>query len=209
MWALVKDNKVLEVIERPRMFVDINGYTRFKSVFDLWPNSDLKQIGVYPLEIVDTSPSKFHKFSGFTYTIGEDKVTKTVEYQEIALEDAKKLAQNMLNVWKQRKQDGTFEWYGFNWQCDPRSRGFITGRALEAFMTLSLGQQFEVNFRDADNTDHTFDAQQMIDLGKAAAEHVQYWHDEAKSIKGLVANAASVSAIIDLLPEDISSSNAW
>lgn len=196
MWAVVKGEGDYEIIHSPRGFVDANGRTHPPDVLTRWTIGELLEISVYPVERV-LVPQPLHNIVGESYQLLEDKLIIEDAWEPLPLDDAKEKVRARVNQWKQVKQDGNFVYNESEFQCDERSRGFIMGRALDAFIALSLGQEYSIVFRDAANVDHTLTAEQMIELGKAAAAHVQHYHDEATMLKSTIDAATSVS---DLLP---------
>lgn len=198
MWALVKEGTVVRIFRQPQAFRDNRNKTHFKDVFTRWSAEELAAIDVYPVEEIDEAPAYSVK-TGTKTTFDGTKVTLEVTYEQMPLETIKKMTLKRINRWKQRQQDGMFEYGGNTYQCDPRSRDFIMGRSLDAFIALSLQQEYTVTFRDADNVDHELTAQEMIELGKAAADHVQHYHDTAKALKDTVAEAQSFEDLATVL----------
>ena len=203
MWALVKDGQIEKVFEYPQSFRDNNGVLHPSNIFEVWTEQELKDISVYPVENEGAEqPSRFHVHTGYDYTFDGTKVVRTSIWTPIELEVAKESALLTIEEWKRGHQDSTFEWNDAWWQCDQRSRDFILGRSLDAFIAvMTLQEDYTVTFRDADNVDHVLTAQQMIELGRAAAAHVQYWHDQAVIKKNAVKEAEDLETLVQILEE--------
>lgn len=198
MWGIVNEDGEVQQILWSKQSFNSRGYLHPAQVLELWSPEELRSIGVYPAILV-SEVKRYHIYEEERVSFDGERVVVEHVYKPMPLEDAKERAREDVNLWKQYKQDSVFEWRGHPFQCDPRSRDFIIGRALDAFIAHSLGQPYSIEFRDANNVDHTLDAPGMIDLGKAAAAHVQYYHDEAKLIKAQIDNAGSVDELISIM----------
>lgn len=194
MWGIVKDGEVQEILRTPRMFIGSDGNRHLKSVFELWSLEELAQVGCFPAIVAD-DPKPYSRRIGENWYFDGERVVIEHRYEDVPIEEARAQANLLVNLWKQRMQDGTFEYGGSTFQCDPRSRDFILGRCLDAFISMAAGQPYQILFRDAANIDHQLDAQGMIGLGRAAAEHVQLYHDKAKVFKEQIALAQTVDEI--------------
>lgn len=207
MWALVNDDEVVRVFHKPEEFRDRNGILHTPAIFQYWTNEELAAIGVFPAEITNIErPSRFHiRSDDFTFQVENDKVLLAYVYVLPELEDIKQQALEIVNNWKVSKQDGLFQYDGYDFQCDPRSREFITGAALDAYMSVD-DPNFVQPFTDANNNTHEFSALQMIAMAKAAKANVEYWHMEALIKKASITFAETfedVLAIVEPLLEGL------
>jgi len=197
MWAVVEGDQIIQLIEKPHT-VRVQGKLWPRGIFRHWSDERLAAIGILPVEVADLSP-EFHVRTGEQFQVLTDRVLLEYTYSPLPVDDVRDAAHERINRWKQRKQDGVFTHEGSEYQCDPRSRDFIIGRALDAFISLSQSLPFSIEFRDAENVDHSLNASQMIGLARAAATHVQHWHDEAKALKDQVDAALTVDEILTIL----------
>lgn len=201
MWVLVQNNEVVRVFSIPASFRDKQGILHPKEAFEAWTPEELRAKGIYPLVTDDSgAPSPFHRPSGVTYDIAQEFVTEIRQWSPIPLEAAKLQARQIINSWKVQHQDSTFEYDGKTFQCDPRSRQFISGASLDAFISKD-DPEFVQYFTDADNETHAFTADEMIELGKAAKAHVEYWHLQAVTKKALIDAAETIEDLITALSD--------
>jgi hypothetical protein len=73
-WAIVKNNQVIETFNGAKALT-INSIQYPSNIFSLWSKADLKNIGIYPIQITSTIDEKTHYGTGgVTYTINTDYV---------------------------------------------------------------------------------------------------------------------------------------
>lgn len=207
MWAEVRDNQVHKVFEAPHGFRDANGVLHDRSIFTRWTSGELKAVGILPLVLMGEKPTEFHVDltsldpQEADFTIEEDQVVLERTFGVRPLEDVKEIAHKRITVWKMEKQDSPFEYDGSMYQCDPRSRTFITGVAVEAMLAKLTNQEYELLFTDATNVDHILNADETIALGEAAAAHVKSYHEQAKVFKQNVNKATDVFEVVAVLDQ--------
>ena len=199
MWALVKDGAVVETIMAPKSITAPDGTVYPAQIFKLWSPEALRAIGLFPVEVQKVERPDLHRLTGFENIVEPDRVVRVPLYTPLPLEDAKARARARINAWKQGRQDGNFTHDGAEYQCDPRSREFITGASLDAFMAKMAGVPFTIVFTDATNTQRTLDADAMIALGRAAKAHVEHWHIQGLAKKEQVEQAVTVGQILTVL----------
>lgn len=201
MWAVVEDNEVIRVITKPTQSVrGTDGVLRPPSLLTKSEPTELRAVGIYPVIQVDQSNKPLHRLTSKpVYTITATHVEQEWETQPMLLEEAKELVRKTINIKKQKKQDGNFVFGENEFQCNARSRDFILGRALDAFIAINTDTSFAKDFTDANNISHTLDASETIALARAAAEHIETWHEWAQDLKTQVQSATSVDELEDLL----------
>lgn len=200
MWVEVRNGQVYQMFDAPHGFRDKNGILHDRSIFTRWSAEELRTVGIYPVVVQGEPPTMFHReIPSAEYTIEEEQVVLTKQFEAVDLDRCKDAARGAVNLWKIERQDSEFEFQGHMFQCNDRARGFITGIALEAAVAKLLEQEYSVTFTDADNQDHNFDADEAIALGQVAAEHVKFWHEEAKLIKAQIDSAADVETVDTIL----------
>ena len=89
MWALIKDNKIEEIIRFPKTMV-IDNVTHSRRIFTAWTWDELNAIGIYTVESGTKGNDNFEYTSQPTYTYSSSgkKVTTTYTTTDKALDDA-------------------------------------------------------------------------------------------------------------------------
>ena len=90
MWAYVKDNKIEEIIARPKDMV-IDDLRHSRRIFTTWTWDELNAIGIYTVESGTQGNDRFEITSQPTYTFDSSnkKVTTKYTITDKALEDSK------------------------------------------------------------------------------------------------------------------------
>lgn len=205
MWVEVREGQIHRVFREPHGFRDANGILHDRSIFDRWTPAELEAVGIYPVTILGEKPTEFHiettpaKPEPSDLTFEEDHGVLVRTFEPRPLVEVKEIANKRITIWKMEQQDKPFEYAGNLYQCDSRSRTFITGVALEATLAKIAAQPYQLVFTDADNVDHTLDADEVIALGQTAAAHVKHWHEESKILKQAVNEAVDVFEVAAIL----------
>ena len=79
MWAYVKDNKIEEIIARPKTMV-IDDIRHPSRIFSAWSTNDLNSIGIYIVEQGSQGDSRFEITSQPTYTFDSSNKKVTTKY---------------------------------------------------------------------------------------------------------------------------------
>ena len=89
MWAYIKDNKIEEIIARPKDMV-IDDVRHSRRIFTAWTWDELNSIGIYTVEPATQGDSRFEITSSPTYTYSSSgkKVTTAYTTTDRALDDA-------------------------------------------------------------------------------------------------------------------------
>ena len=89
MWAYIKDNKIEEIIARPKDMV-IDDVRHSRRIFTSWTWSELNTIGIYTVEAGTKGDDRFEIPSQPTYTFSKanKKVTTKYTTTDKALDDA-------------------------------------------------------------------------------------------------------------------------
>ena len=89
MWALIKDNKVEEIIARPKDMV-IDDIRHSRRIFTAWTWDELNAIGIYTVEAGTQGDDRFQTTSSptYTYSASGKKVTTAYTTSDRALDDA-------------------------------------------------------------------------------------------------------------------------
>jgi hypothetical protein len=89
MWALIKDNKIEEIIRFPKTMV-INDVTHSRRIFTAWTWDELNAIGIYTVEAGTQGDDRFEITSSPTYTFdsSNNKVTTAYTTTDKALADS-------------------------------------------------------------------------------------------------------------------------
>lgn len=80
-------------------------------------------------------------------------------------------------------------------QCDINSRDKINGAVLMALLATQQGQPFSVSWTMADNSQVTFNAQQMIQFGMAVGQYVATIHAKGVAKKAAVDACTTVDEV--------------
>ena len=89
MWAYIKDNKIEEIIARPKDMV-IDDVRHSRKIFTAWTWDELNAIGIYTVEAGTQGDNKFEITSQPTYTFSKTnkKVTTKYTITDKALDDS-------------------------------------------------------------------------------------------------------------------------
>ena len=89
MWAYIKDNKIEEIIARPRDMV-IDNIRHPRRIFSAWTWDELNAIGIYTVEPATQGDSRFETTSQPTYTFDSSNKKVTTKYTttDKALDDS-------------------------------------------------------------------------------------------------------------------------
>ena len=88
MWALIKDNKIEEIIRFPKTMV-IDNITHSRRIFTAWTWDELNSIGIYTVEDSAKGDDRFEITSNptYTYSASGKKVTTAYTTTDKALTD--------------------------------------------------------------------------------------------------------------------------
>ena len=89
MWAYIKDNKIEEIIARPKDMV-IDDIRHSRRIFTAWTWDELNAIGIYTVEAGAQGDDRFEITSNPTYTFDSSNKKVTTKYttSDKALDDA-------------------------------------------------------------------------------------------------------------------------
>jgi hypothetical protein len=89
MWAYIKDNKIEEIIARPKDMV-IDDVRHSRRIFTAWTWDELNAIGIYTVERGTRGDDRFERTSSptYTYSASGKKVTTAYTTTDKALDDA-------------------------------------------------------------------------------------------------------------------------
>ena len=89
MWAYIKDNKIEEIIARPKDLV-IDNVRHSRRIFTAWTWDELNAIGIYTVEPGTQGDDRFETTSQPTYTFDSSNKKVTTKYttSNIALDDS-------------------------------------------------------------------------------------------------------------------------
>ena len=89
MWAYIKDNKIEEIIARPKDMV-IDDVRHSRKIFTAWTWDELNAIGIYTVEPGTKGDDKFEITSSptYTYSASGKKVSTSYTKTDRALDDA-------------------------------------------------------------------------------------------------------------------------
>jgi len=89
MWAYIKDNKIEEIIARPKDMV-IDDVRHSRKIFTAWTWDELNAIGIYTVEAGTKGNDRFEITSSptYTYSASGKKVTTAYTTTDRALDDA-------------------------------------------------------------------------------------------------------------------------
>jgi len=89
MWAYIKDNKIEEIIARPKDMV-IDDIRHSRRIFTAWTWDELNTIGIYTVEAGEQGDDRFEITSSPTYTFDSSNKKVTTKYttSDKALDDA-------------------------------------------------------------------------------------------------------------------------
>jgi len=99
MWALIKDNKIEEIIARPKDMV-IDDVRHSRRIFTSWTWDELNAIGVYTVESGTQGDNRFEVTSNptYTYSASSKKVTTAYTTTDKALDDAEAKDEDGKNI---------------------------------------------------------------------------------------------------------------
>ena len=99
MWAYIKDNKIEEIIARPKDMV-IDDVRHSRRIFTAWTWDELNAIGIYTVEAGTQGDDRFQITSQpiYTYSSSGKKVTTTYTTTDKALDDAEAKDEDGKNI---------------------------------------------------------------------------------------------------------------
>jgi len=99
MWAYIKDNKIEEIIARPKDMV-IDNVRHSRRIFTAWTWDELNAIGIYTVEAGTQGDSRFEITSNptYTYSASGKKVTTAYTTTNKALDDAESKDESGNNI---------------------------------------------------------------------------------------------------------------
>jgi len=99
MWALIKDNKIEEIIARPKDMV-IDDVRHSRRIFTAWTWDELNTIGIYTVEAGTQGDDRFEYTSQptYTYSASGKKVTTAYTTTDRALDDAEAKDEDGKNI---------------------------------------------------------------------------------------------------------------
>ena len=126
MWAYVKDNKIEEIIARPKDIV-IDNIRHSRRIFTAWTWSELNAIGIYTIEDGTKGDDKFEITSQPTYTFNSanKKVTTAYTTTDKALDDSEAKDSDGKNILDE-KGNKTYN-YGLKTQAKERAKQQANG----------------------------------------------------------------------------------
>tara|TARA_B100001750_G_scaffold176559_1_gene144810 strand:- start:2164 stop:2706 length:543 start_codon:yes stop_codon:yes gene_type:complete len=92
MWALVEDNEITKLINRPKaMTIGDNQHPH--NIFSLWTESELKAIGIYEITVNNTNlkDKEYYQNTDITYTYNSSPDTVTGAYGTATAKDLAEL----------------------------------------------------------------------------------------------------------------------
>ena len=121
MWAYIKDNKIEEIIVRPKDMV-IDDVRHSRKIFTAWTWDELNTIGIYTVEVGTQGDDRFEITSSPTYTYSSSgkKVTTAYTTSDKALDDAEAKDESGNNILDE-KGNKTYN-YGLKTQAKEKAK---------------------------------------------------------------------------------------
>jgi len=121
MWALIKDNKIEEIIRFPKTMV-IDDVTHSRRIFTSWSWTELNNIGIYTVEAGTQGDDRFQITSQptYTYSASGKKVTTAYTTTDKALDDAEAKDESGNNILDE-KGNKTYN-YGLKTQAKEKAK---------------------------------------------------------------------------------------
>ena len=121
MWALIKDNKIEEIIRFPKTMV-IDDVTHSRRIFTSWSWTELNNIGIYTVEAGTQGDDRFQITSQptYTYSASGKKVTTAYTTTDKALDDSEAKDEDGKNILDE-KGNKTYN-YGLKTQAKEKAK---------------------------------------------------------------------------------------
>jgi len=121
MWALIKDNKIEEIIRFPKTMV-IDNITHSRRIFTSWSWTELNNIGIYTVEDGTKGDDRFQITSQptYTYSASGKKVTTAYTTTDRALDDTEAKDESGNNILDE-KGNKTYN-YGLKTQAKEKAK---------------------------------------------------------------------------------------
>ena len=121
MWALIKDNKIEEIIRFPKTMV-IDDVTHSRRIFTSWSWTELNNIGIYTVEAGTQGDDRFQITSQptYTYSASGKKVTTAYTTTDKALDDSEAKDESGKNILDE-KGNKTYN-YGLKTQAKEKAK---------------------------------------------------------------------------------------
>ena len=126
MWALIKDNKIEEIIRFPKTMV-IDDVTHSRRIFTSWSWTELNNIGIYTVEAGTQGDDRFQITSQptYTYSASGKKVTTAYTTTDKALDDSEAKDESGKNILDE-KGNKTYN-YGLKTQAKEKAKQQANG----------------------------------------------------------------------------------
>jgi len=126
MWALIKDNKIEEIIRFPKTMV-IDDVTHSRRIFTSWSWTELNNIGIYTVEDGTKGNDNFEYTSQptYTYSASGKKVTTAYTTTDRALDDTEAKDESGNNILDE-KGNKTYN-YGLKTQAKEKAKQQANG----------------------------------------------------------------------------------
>ena len=126
MWALIKDNKIEEIIRFPKTMV-IDDVTHSRRIFTSWSWTELNNIGIYTVEAGTQGDDRFQITSQptYTYSASGKKVTTAYTTTDKALDDSEAKDEDGKNILDE-KGNKTYN-YGLKTQAKEKAKQQANG----------------------------------------------------------------------------------
>lgn len=109
--------------------------------------------------------------------------------------DYKKRAWERIKAARDAAETAGFTYMAKTFDADPRSVQRITVAVQAANAAIAAGSPFSINWKTADNSVLTMNAQQMLGVPAALAQHADAQHQKAASLLAKIEAATTANAI--------------
>lgn len=170
MWAVVKNDVVVEVIRTPKDVV-IDSVQHSKEIFRLWSQAELEAIGVFPVVAAPLPDNRYYTVGDSTFTY--DPVLKVVNEELVVYErDLEALKNKLLNEIARKRVTVANGGFMFNAIPVPTDPTTVTKMNLIA-NGISLGNPFPAKLilADMENVPRNITQTSLNNVVKAMATH--------------------------------------
>lgn len=150
-------------------------------VCDFMPDVENSYVDLKNKQVIEIppKPSRVHKFD---YDKKEWILT---------LDDAKDAKWEEIKSMREAEEFGGFEWLGYVFDSDALSQQRISS----AVQLATLDMEMSIEWTLADNSTKIFTAIEMIEIGKALANHVTGLHERGRILRSQVKSAENIAMV--------------
>lgn len=151
-----------------------------------------------PTDAESVSKEEFDKYCTRQYQRGADGRPGKIIIEGPTLDERKNNLRTAINAERDRREQGGFEHQNVRFDSDSTSVIRINAAVNTAVSAILNQTDFAVNWTAADNTTAPLDAQGLLGLSVALAQHSNTQHVRARALKDQLDNADTAETVAEV-----------